>query len=94
MTGIIITINNHSLNLTMQCQQTKKAFSPYKQTDVWNQIVASPPMTYLWLQVRDWETRKDWYRSKSTTLLHSDEEEGVNSCSTLSDEDSTPHVSR
>ena len=57
-------------------------------------IVAQHLLIYLWLQVRDWETRKDWYRSKSTTLLHSDEEEGVNSCSTLSDEDSTPHVSR
>ena len=34
----------------------------------------------------------DWYRSKSTTRLNSEDSE--ESCSTLSDEDSTPHVSR
>ena len=34
----------------------------------------------------------DWYRSKSTTRLNS--EDSDDTCSTLSDEDSTPHVSR
>ena len=44
-------------------------------------------------QVRHWEQQaQDWYRSKSTTRLHSEDSDG--SCSTLSDEDSTPHVSR
>jgi len=38
----------------------------------------------------------DWYRSKSTTRLHlhDDSSDESSSCSTLSDEDSTPHVSR
>ena len=35
----------------------------------------------------------DWYRSKSTTRLNSEDSDG-DTCSTLSDEDSTPHVSR
>merc|ERR1719297_269073 len=43
-------------------------------------------------QVRHWEKSGDWYRSKSTTRLNSEDSE--DSCSTLSDEDSTPHVSR
>ena len=43
-------------------------------------------------QVRHWEQNQDWYRSKSTTRLNSEDSE--DSCSTLSDEDSTPHVSR
>jgi hypothetical protein len=40
----------------------------------------------------DQPTATDWYRSKSTTRLNSEDSE--ESCSTLSDEDSTPHVSR
>ena len=43
-------------------------------------------------QVRAWETGMDWYRSKSTTRLNS--EDSDDTVSTLSDEDSTPHVSR
>lgn len=43
-------------------------------------------------QVRHWENSMDWYRSKSTTRLNS--EDSDDTCSTLSDEDSTPHVSR
>ena len=44
------------------------------------------------VKVRHWDGSMDWYRSKSTTRLHSEDSE--DSCSTLSDEDSTPHVSR
>lgn len=40
----------------------------------------------------DQQPTTDWYRSKSTTRLNSEDSE--ESCSTLSDEDSTPHVSR
>ena len=36
----------------------------------------------------------DWYRSRSTTRLNQDQTNNSSSCSTLSDEDSTPHVSR
>ena len=43
-------------------------------------------------QVRHWENSMDWYRSKSTTRLNS--EDSDDTVSTLSDEDSTPHVSR
>ena len=42
--------------------------------------------------MRAWETGMDWYRSKSTTRLNS--EDSDDTVSTLSDEDSTPHVSR
>ena len=45
-------------------------------------------------QVRHWEQSMDWYRSKSTTRLAGNSEDSEESCSTLSDEDSTPHVSR
>ena len=44
-------------------------------------------------QVRHWDAGLDWYRSKSTTRLHSEDSE-ADTVSTLSDEDSTPHVSR
>lgn len=43
-------------------------------------------------RIGDGKRSADWYRSRSTTRLNNDTTSS--SCSTLSDEDSTPHVSR
>ena len=84
----IISVNNNNRRKRHPGHRKGKAPNPPRGSKTEPHIVRSNSVN----QVRHWEKSGDWYRSKSTTRLHSEDSE--DSCSTLSDEDSTPHVSR
>jgi len=86
----IVQVNNNNNRRKRPVVHRKgRAPNPPKGSKTSPNIIRSNSVN----QVRDWEQSSDWYRSKSTTRLHHSEESDE-SCSTLSDEDSTPHVSR
>ena len=86
----MVTVNNNNNTRRKRHAHRKgKAPNPPRGSKTSpNTIVRSNSVN----QVRHWENSVDWYRSKSTTRLNS--EDSDDTCSTLSDEDSTPHVSR
>eukprot|EP00090_Calanus_glacialis_P001956 TRINITY_DN11459_c0_g1_i1.p1 TRINITY_DN11459_c0_g1~~TRINITY_DN11459_c0_g1_i1.p1 ORF type:complete len:1431 (-),score=227.73 TRINITY_DN11459_c0_g1_i1:552-4844(-) len=84
----IIHVNNNNRRKRPAAHRKGKAPNPPRGSKTSPNIVRSNSVN----QVRHWEQSMDWYRSKSTTRLNSEDSE--DSCSTLSDEDSTPHVSR
>ena len=84
----IIAVNNNNRRKRQSGHRKGKAPNPPRGSKNEPNIVRSNSVN----QVRHWEKSGDWYRSKSTTRLNSEDSE--DSCSTLSDEDSTPHVSR
>ena len=85
----IIHVNNNNRRKRPAAHRKGKAPNPPRGKTSPN-IVRSNSVN----QVRHWEQSMDWYRSKSTTRLAGNSEDSEESCSTLSDEDSTPHVSR
>lgn len=84
----IVQVNNNNRRKRPVVHRKGRAPNPPKGSKTSPSIIRSNSVN----QVRHWEQNNDWYRSKSTTRLHSEDSE--DSCSTLSDEDSTPHVSR
>lgn len=87
----IVTVNNNNRHNRKRPGHRKgKAPNPPRGSKDGSNIVRSNSVN----QVRHYQMDQsmDWYRSKSTTRLNSEDSE--DSCSTLSDEDSTPHVSR
>ena len=86
----IVHVNNNNRHKRPAAHRKGKAPNPPRGTGKTSpNIVRSNSVN----QVRHWEQSMDWYRSKSTTRL-GNSEDSEDSCSTLSDEDSTPHVSR